>query len=327
MSNRLFNLLLLFCLILGASFFVPGGLLAIHYHNHGTGEAADWYPVTDLRGDIVALIDAATGDQVATYAYTPFGQTLQATGPAADKNPIRFQSKYHDADTGLVYFGLRHYSPEMSQWLSRDPMGEAGGLNLYAYTGNDPVNFADALGLKAERYGTRLDYDRHLLPVTRLENGLMETRVLHYREYASNALRRALRMYNRRETTGRSYRPATHREVYYNWTFNEQGELVPLTTEQRLARNRADFYGAMASNLAGMDTFLDGYADALTMVISTPMGGAAITGTIRGVSAGGRLLGLGRRGVTAPQANHRQEACPFLFFEKPHTASWLSTLI
>jgi hypothetical protein len=40
-----------------------------------------------------------------------------------------------------------HYNPQLGRWLSRDPMGEAGGFNLYAYCGNDPVNRHDPLGL------------------------------------------------------------------------------------------------------------------------------------------------------------------------------------
>jgi hypothetical protein len=41
-----------------------------------------------------------------------------------------------------------HYNPQLGRWLSRDPMGEAGGFNLYAYCGNDPVNRHDPLGLQ-----------------------------------------------------------------------------------------------------------------------------------------------------------------------------------
>ncbi|MEI7929395.1 MAG: RHS repeat-associated core domain-containing protein, partial [Verrucomicrobiales bacterium] len=44
--------------------------------------------------------------------------------------------------------GYRHYDPRFGRWLSRDPLGEAGGFNLYAYCGNDPVNRHDPLGLK-----------------------------------------------------------------------------------------------------------------------------------------------------------------------------------
>ena len=40
-----------------------------------------------------------------------------------------------------------------AQWLSRDPLGEEGGINLYGYVGNNPVNNVDPLGLDAEAAG------------------------------------------------------------------------------------------------------------------------------------------------------------------------------
>lgn len=47
----------------------------------------------------------------------------------------------------LVSSASAHYDSRMGRWLSRDPLGEEGGFNLYAYCGNDPVNRHDPLGL------------------------------------------------------------------------------------------------------------------------------------------------------------------------------------
>jgi RHS repeat-associated protein len=54
---------------------------------------------------------------------------------------------WYDPECQHYYFGYRHYDPRLGRWLSRDPLGEAGGFNLYAYCGNDPVNRHDPLGL------------------------------------------------------------------------------------------------------------------------------------------------------------------------------------
>ena len=119
-----------------------GGLAAIH--DHQTGKTV--LPCADATGNIIALIDAETGESVARYDYTPYGEQLRVSGPAAAGNPIRFASRYHDAETGLVYFGRRYYDPTNGRWLSRDPLGEAAGPNLTAYADNDPVNRIDPIG-------------------------------------------------------------------------------------------------------------------------------------------------------------------------------------
>jgi RHS repeat-associated protein len=53
----------------------------------------------------------------------------------------------YDQETGLYYMRARYYDPELGRFLSEDPIGIAGGLNLYAYAGNDPVNASDPAGL------------------------------------------------------------------------------------------------------------------------------------------------------------------------------------
>jgi len=50
-------------------------------------------------------------------------------------------------ETGLVLMGFRYYDPASGRFLTKDPIGFAGGINQYAYVGNDPVNFMDPYGL------------------------------------------------------------------------------------------------------------------------------------------------------------------------------------
>lgn len=49
--------------------------------------------------------------------------------------------------SGLNLTLFRAYNPALARWLSRDPLGESMGTNLYDYVGNSPVNFIDTLGL------------------------------------------------------------------------------------------------------------------------------------------------------------------------------------
>ncbi len=60
--------------------------------------------------------------------------------------PFGFAGGMYDADTGLVHFGAREYDPEIGRWISKDPVRFDGGVNLYAYVGNDPVNRTDPEG-------------------------------------------------------------------------------------------------------------------------------------------------------------------------------------
>ena len=62
-------------------------------------------------------------------------------------NPFRFSSEYYDSELDLVYYNYRHYSPSLGRFLSRDPIAEQGGLNLYAFVGNSGLQKTDTLGL------------------------------------------------------------------------------------------------------------------------------------------------------------------------------------
>jgi RHS repeat-associated protein len=77
----------------------------------------------------------------------PFGEVIRATGLMAKVNPLRFSTKYQDDETDLLYYGYRYYNASMGRWLSRDPIGEDGGLNLYGFVCNSPINLFDLLGL------------------------------------------------------------------------------------------------------------------------------------------------------------------------------------
>jgi len=109
--------------------------------------AGTYFCAHDGNGNVMALVSAADGSVAARYEYGPFGELIRATGPVAKTNPFLFSTKYYDWETGLYYYGYRYYDPGTGRWLNRDPIGERGGLNLYAYAFNDPVNEVDPYGL------------------------------------------------------------------------------------------------------------------------------------------------------------------------------------
>ncbi|MFM9924406.1 RHS repeat-associated core domain-containing protein [Variovorax sp. H27-G14] len=66
------------------------------------------------------------------------------------KNPIRFQGQYLDEETGLHYNRHRYYDPVVGRFVSKDPIGLLGGINLHQYV-LDPTQWIDPLGLAAHR--------------------------------------------------------------------------------------------------------------------------------------------------------------------------------
>lgn len=125
-----------------------GGLLLMTDHRPAPVGGGGYAYAYDGNGNVLGLVSLADGTVAARYDYDPFGRPLGASGPASALNHFRFSTKYADPFTGLAYYGYRFYDPQHGRWLSRDPLGEQGGLNLHGFVGNDPVNGVDALGLQ-----------------------------------------------------------------------------------------------------------------------------------------------------------------------------------
>ena len=124
-----------------------GGLLYIAVSNsssHNSSTHKLYIPWYDNNGNIWGYWDER-GKVAATFSYGAFGETV-ASGDNPDKFPIRFSTKYHDVESGLYYYTKRFYSPALRRWLTRDPIGENGGVNLYAMCGNNAIIYFDALG-------------------------------------------------------------------------------------------------------------------------------------------------------------------------------------
>ena len=98
------------------------------------------------HGDMAGLMDSKQG-LVQSYVYDAFGQTF---GTQSDSNNYRYVGKadvFSDDDAGLQYMWHRWYDPNIGRFISTDRAGVSGGLNLFAYAQNNPINKIDFLGL------------------------------------------------------------------------------------------------------------------------------------------------------------------------------------
>jgi RHS repeat-associated protein len=119
-----------------------GGLLA------KTTSTGSFYYHYDGRGNVTQLTDG-TGVTAARYRYDAFGNTLKSSGVTASSNHYRFSTKEYLDSSGLYDYGFRFYAPSLGKWINRDPIAEAGGINLYGFVANNPVNLQDAYGCAA----------------------------------------------------------------------------------------------------------------------------------------------------------------------------------
>ena len=100
--------------------------------------------VTDNQVSVRLVVNAATGEVMQRLDYDSFGRVLCDTNPGFQ--PFGFQGGLYDPDTGLVEFCCRWYDAETGRWISKDPIGLCGGLNLYEFCGSNPICFCDPDG-------------------------------------------------------------------------------------------------------------------------------------------------------------------------------------
>ena len=117
---------------------------------YAAGSGRNLALVTDRQGTTVAAMDS-TGTQetmVSYFSRDPWGKLLSG----GSDNTINTEVGFAGASTpnqsgGFTYLRNRWYDPQTGRFLTQDPIGLAGGINLYSYAGNNPVAFSDPFGL------------------------------------------------------------------------------------------------------------------------------------------------------------------------------------
>lgn len=105
------------------------------------------YSLSDHLGSNTLELDAA-GAVISQEGYYPYGGTAWRAGRndlEAKYKTIRYSGKERDA-TGLYYYGIRYYAPWLQRWINPDPWGAIDGLNIYRFTGNNPIGNVDEEG-------------------------------------------------------------------------------------------------------------------------------------------------------------------------------------
>ncbi len=121
--------------------------MVVRYEHDGE-HVQEFFFLSDRSMNVQMLIDVV-GEVVERYSYNAFGLRTVLQSSALVNNDFGFSGRRLDEETGLMYYRARYYSAEMGRFMSRDPLGYVDGLNMYAYVGNNPLNFVDPTGTVA----------------------------------------------------------------------------------------------------------------------------------------------------------------------------------
>jgi len=107
----------------------------------GSSTSTTYYFSQDHLGSPTALT-GTTGKLVERITYDAYGNSAGST-----RTRYGLTGRERDSLTGLLYYRARFYDPQLGRFISEDPIGLAGGINSFAYVGNNPVLYRDPSGL------------------------------------------------------------------------------------------------------------------------------------------------------------------------------------
>jgi RHS repeat-associated protein len=127
------------------------GQISLSQHfNSGAAGQLHWYHY-DRKGDVAGGLTKQNGNAAHNYRYEPYGAVLPENGNFTDPhNHYTLTGKEFDENTGLVWFGARHYEPETGVWMGQDVyrgrLSEPMSLHRFGYVENNPVSYFDVYG-------------------------------------------------------------------------------------------------------------------------------------------------------------------------------------
>lgn len=102
-----------------------------------------YYYVQDGLGSVTQLV-TNSGTVASQFAFDPYGNRSIVSGTVT--SDVGYAGYFNHAASGLDFAIYRAFDPVHARWLNRDPIGEAGGINLYAYVDGNPLSETDPLG-------------------------------------------------------------------------------------------------------------------------------------------------------------------------------------
>jgi RHS repeat-associated protein len=107
----------------------------------------------DHPGSVRDVLAGGSAQSLGHFDYDPYGNATAATGSRANWPDFRYAGLFYHPTSGLYLATYRAYDPAIARWLSRDPIEEQGGRNLYAYVGGSAVGRTDPNGLSVMQIG------------------------------------------------------------------------------------------------------------------------------------------------------------------------------